>query len=69
MPSVFHSYREFRLAENFSGYPQLATIDRNELLVADWSGRVFWVSLVPPKINCEVIVAQLNTLKTKKSDW
>ncbi len=57
MPPRFHTFQEVRYTDEHLKFPCLVAISQNEVVVADWSGKLFWVTLSPPGVKAEVFVA------------
>jgi hypothetical protein len=49
--------REIRYTKEHAGFPCLASVSQDEVVVGDWSGRLFRVTLAPGRVKAEVFVA------------
>jgi outer membrane protein assembly factor BamB len=57
MPSRFQSFSEVRYNNTFQGYPCIASVSQNEVVVGDWSGNLLRATLSPFDVQKRVFVA------------
>jgi hypothetical protein len=57
MSSRLHSFETYRYTNAYQGYPCLAPVSQNELIVGDWSGNLFFVTVSPFAVSKQVFVA------------
>jgi len=51
------SFRRLRYTKDCQGYPCVEPINQNEIIVGDWSGTLFWITLAPLAIKNKAFVA------------
>ena len=59
MSSGRRSFRQIRYAHRCAGYPCIASINQQNLIVGDWTGHLFWIKLDPPSVHKQVRAALL----------
>jgi hypothetical protein len=57
MPTRSRKLQEIRYTKEFAGFPCLAAVSQDEVVVADWSGKLYRVTLAPTGVKAEVFVA------------
>ena len=57
MTTKCHSFRQVRFTENCQGYPCLAAVSHDEVIVGDWSGNLVRVRLSPFAVETRVFAA------------
>ena len=57
MSSRFDSFETYRYTDACHGYPCLAPVSQNELIVGDWSGNLFFVTVSPFAVPKQEFVA------------
>jgi len=57
MSSGLRSFETYRYTDAFSGYPCIASVSQDELIVGDWSGNLFCVTVSPFAVSNQAFVA------------
>ena len=57
MPSRLQSFSEVRYTNECQGYPCIASVSQNDVVIGDWSGNLFRVTLSPFAVQKKVFVA------------